>query len=83
MARYFLHLKDSVEQVLDPEGSEFESLDALKRKALEAARDVMAHDVLSGHLDLNFRIEAQNDAGGVVLLLPFKEAISIRYDEYG
>ena len=77
MARYFMHLRDGSEELLDPEGIEFNSLDDLRRAVMHTARDLIKGDVERGVLDLRFRVDAEDDAGEIVYSLPFKHAISI------
>ena len=76
MRRYFSHLRDSTDEVLDPEGVEL-PINALSDAALAAARDCMAGDVLSGKLDLRYRIDVQDSDGDLVLTMPFSDAVEI------
>jgi hypothetical protein len=80
MPRYFLHQRDGVDEILDPDGTQFETLDELRRSVLAGARDLMSADVKQGKLDLRYRIDAENEAGQLVLSIPFKEAVSITGD---
>jgi hypothetical protein len=77
MARYFMHLRDGSEELLDPDGKEFESLEALRRATMDTARDLIAGDVRTGLVDFRFRIDAEDEAGQIVYRLPFKHAVSI------
>jgi hypothetical protein len=77
MARYFLHLRDGTEELLDPEGVEFVSLGAMRTGVMIAARDLMCGDIGRGVLDMRFRIDAEDAAGAIVYTLPFKHAVSI------
>jgi hypothetical protein len=77
MARYFMHLRDGSEELLDPEGLEFASLEALRAAVLLAARDLMAGDLRSGVVDFRFRIDAEDAEGTTVYTLPFKHAVNI------
>jgi hypothetical protein len=77
MSRYFLHLRDGTEQLLDPEGQEFASLDAMRKFVLFSARDLLTGDVRSGILDLRFRIDAEDEQGTIVYTLPFKHALNV------
>jgi hypothetical protein len=78
MARYYLHLRDDVDDVVDPEGVEFANLKAVKDAVLKAARDLMSADMkLDGTMDLGFRIDAENEDGDIVASLPFKSAFSL------
>jgi hypothetical protein len=72
-----MHLRDGTEQILDPEGLEFASVDAVRKATLIAARDLMTGDVRAGVIDFRFRIDVEDEAGAVVYTLPFKHALSI------
>jgi hypothetical protein len=76
-----MHLRDSVDTMLDPEGQEFESIEALRDAVLLNVRSLMAADIADGILDLRFRIEAEDENGKVVYRLPFKHAINIIPEE--
>lgn len=77
MARYFMHLRDGTDEMLDPEGSEYPSMDALRTAVMRAARDCMIGDLRGGVIDLRFRIDAEDEAGEIVYSLPFRHAVSI------
>lgn len=79
MARYFLHLRDGTDIALDEEGRVYDSQAALREAALANARDIMADDARNGVLDLHLRIEAEDEDGRVVLVLPFRDAIELRH----
>ena len=77
MARYFMHLRDGTEQLLDPEGLEYVSVDAVRKAALAAARDLMTGDIRGGVIDLRFRIDVEDKGGQIIYSMPFKHAVSI------
>ncbi len=77
MARYFMPLRDGTEQLLDPEGREVPSIDALRKAVLVSARDLMTGDVREGVIDLRFRIDVEDESGDIVYTLPFKHAVNI------
>jgi hypothetical protein len=77
MARYFLHLRDSIDELLDPEGVELPDVEALRKCVLETVRDLISGDVRDGVIDLRYRIEAENEAGQVVYVLHFRHAFTI------
>ena len=77
MARYFLHLRDSIDELLDPEGKEFDDMEALRAAVLLAVRDLMAGDIRGGLVDFRFRIDAETEGGTIVYTLPFKHAVNI------
>jgi hypothetical protein len=83
MARYFMNLRDGTEELLDPEGAEYESMDALRKSVLVAVRDLMCGDMVAGVLDFRFRIDAEDAEGVIVYSLPFKHAVSIIPDTVG
>lgn len=78
MARYFMHLIDGADQVLDPEGVEHASLELLHKRVLECARDIIAGDAVQGTIDLGYRIDAEDETGDVVHSLEFADAVEIK-----
>ena len=77
MAHYFLHLRNGSDELLDNEGTELASLEAVRAAVLTSARELLASDLVNGVLDLRYRIDAENDAGELVYTLPFKQAFSV------
>ena len=77
VARYFLHLRDGTDELLDPDGTEFADMDALKTAVMFTARDLMAGDIRRGIVDLGFRIDAQDEQGTIVYTLPFTYALQV------
>jgi hypothetical protein len=76
MPRYFMHLRDSTDELLDPEGI-YLPPGAVEGTALLAARDCIAHDVRSGCLDLQFRIDVHGEDGEIVHTVSFVDAVKI------
>ena len=76
MARYFMHLMDDIDQVLDDEGV-LMSEEAVVGAALLAARDCMAGDIRTGRLRLDQRIDVHDEGGELVHTLSFKDAVEI------
>jgi hypothetical protein len=76
MPKYFFHLRDSIDEVLDPDGVEMPA-EAVAGVALLQARDCMAADVKSGRLDLHYRIDVHDEAGEIVYSLPFEKALVV------
>lgn len=77
MARYFLHLRDGTNELLDPEGREFPTLEVMRDAVLFTARDLIAGDVRNGLVDFRFRIDVHDETGAIVYSFPFKHAFSI------
>jgi hypothetical protein len=83
MARYFINLRDGTEELLDPEGVDFETMDALRKSVMVTVRDLMSGDMVRGVIDFRFRIDAEDADGVIVYSLPFKHAVSIIPDTVG
>ena len=77
MARYFLHLRDSVDELIDADGRDYADLETLKEAVLFTARDLMSGDIRNGIVDFRYRIDAEDANGGIVYSLPFKHALNI------
>ena len=77
MTRYFMNLRDGTEELLDPEGTDYESLDSLRAAVLATVRDLMSGDIRRGVIDFRFRIDAEDGDGTIVYTLPFKHAVNI------
>ena len=76
MPRYHFHLFNAVE-TQDPEGRIFPSLAAARTDAINAARALMAADIVAlGEITLSHRIELEGD-GGERLIVPFRSAVTI------
>jgi hypothetical protein len=75
--KYFFHLCNDEETVLDVEGRKFENLDEVRRAALEAARDIICSEVRDGHLKLNQRIDVVDERNFVAYSLKFADAVRI------
>ena len=78
MQTYFFHLRDGEDVLLDPEGRQFPSIDALIAATLYEARDVVATDAKSGRINLAQRLEIEDDQGVIVHRLRLKDAVDIQ-----
>ena len=76
MRRFYFHLRDGSDQLLDPEGVEL-SQEAIPAAALASARDCMAGDVHRGRLDLRYRIDIEDEAGRIVHSCSFTDALEV------
>ena len=76
MPRFFFHLRDSVEVLLDEEGSVM-APEAVAGRALTNARDIMAHDARQGRINLAYALEVADEGGRTVHRLDFGEAVEI------
>ena len=76
MSKYFFHLLDDFEVLIDPEGREVED-GQVGAAALEEARAMIAADARSGRIDLRQSIEVRDSAGKVVHRIDFVDAVEI------
>lgn len=79
MARFYFHLADADGCIRDEAGIDLSGAEAAKLEAVKGARSIIAHDALSGELDLTGRIEVTDEHGAPVLTLPFAQAIAVRF----
>lgn len=76
MPQYFMHLRDSTDEVLDPDGMVMPP-EAVAGAALAAARDCIAGDVHRGQIRLDYRIDVHDEEGTIVHSLAFADAVEI------
>ena len=76
MPRYFFHIHDH-DVTLDEEGRELPDLAAARELALDSARELVCESIHHGHLNLDHRIEVQDQQGETALVLTFREAFTI------
>jgi hypothetical protein len=76
MPRFFMHLRDGTDELLDNEGIET-TIEAVPTAALKAARDCIAGDVLSGRIELRYWIDVHDEQDAVVHTLSFADAVVI------
>ena len=76
MAKYFFHLSNDEEILLDAEGRELVS-EKVPSAALHEAREIISADARSGCIDLNQRIEVTGSSGDVVHGIDFEDAVEI------
>jgi hypothetical protein len=77
MARYFFHLRDGSDQLLDPEGRELADLETAKHIALACARDTLSQEIKEGRLDLRYRIDLEDSSSTILHSLPLSEAFEV------
>ena len=77
MARYFFHLRDHHDRLLDPDGVEIGDKSAIPGVALSEARALIAAEAREGVIDLGQAIEVEDERGAVVHRLAFAEAVRV------
>lgn len=79
MPRYFLHLRYPASEdgfARDEEGDELEGANALRQHVVDTARDLMAGARLQSIPNwLTCSFEVTDEAGTIVLTMPFSEAL--------
>jgi hypothetical protein len=74
MPRVYFHLCDHSDYLLDQQGSMVELSD-IPQRALKAAREIIADDVLTGRVNMGYSIEVRDEAGKTIHTLFFKDAV--------
>ncbi|MET0376648.1 MAG: hypothetical protein ABW128_20640 [Rhizorhabdus sp.] len=76
MPNYRFHVINDIDAP-DDEGAEHPNLADAHLKAIDYARDLAAHSVRQGRLNLSHRIDVEDDGGNVLLSVSFGDAIEI------
>lgn len=77
MPKFYMQLRDDSDELLDDYGIEL-PFEAVASATLHAARDCIAGEVPDGVVDLNCRIDVENDVGTVVHSLRFSDAVRFK-----
>ena len=80
MPRYFFHLRDGTDTLIDAEGAHFNNTDEARAAAVANARSIVSHEALEGHIDLAQRIDVVDEAGTFVCSVKFAEAVDVVSD---
>jgi len=70
--RYFLHVD---ELDTDPEGTELPDLEAARREAILAAREMLAEWIILGAEDIPTRIVITDEAGTILALVRMRDVL--------
>lgn len=76
MPIYRFHVMNDIDAP-DEEGLELDNLALAHLKAIDAARDLAAAAVRQGRLNLQHRIEVEDETGSVVMTVTFADAIEV------
>lgn len=76
MPKYYMHLRNSTDEILDPDGVDIPD-NAVEEVALKNARDCMAGDVRAGRIELGHRIDVHDQFDGIVFSISFADAVQI------
>ena len=76
MQRFFLHVQDRSNLILDPDGGLFDSLESAVKEARAAALELMAEALLAGEpLGLHRLVIVDDETGVTVASLSFVDAL--------
>ena len=78
MARYFFHLCDGQDVLMDPDGREIIDASDIPSIALKEARVCISEDVLEGRIHLEQTIEVRDRNGRLVHSIHFRDAVTDR-----
>ncbi|QZH74214.1 MAG: hypothetical protein JY451_10960 [Erythrobacter sp.] len=77
MARYFFHLRDGQDLLLDPDGRELPDMEAVAAATLREAREIISHDAREGRIKLDYHLDVQDTGGQLVHRLDFEDAVVV------
>lgn len=77
MTLLYFHLRDGHDLLLDPEGREIDGREAIATAALAEARAIIGDDATAGRINLDQRIDVEDEQQNVVHSLRFIDAIEI------
>lgn len=77
MQTYFFHLRDGDDVLLDPDGQQFPSIEAMIAATLYEGRDIIASDARSGRINFDQRLEIEDESGRIVHRLELSDAVAI------
>lgn len=77
MARFFFHLSDGTDVMIDAEGQEIADSAQIGIHALKEARAMISQEALGGRINLNQYSQVRDEAGKLVHQLAFRDAVTI------
>jgi hypothetical protein len=76
MPRYFFHVINDL-VATDEEGMVLPDLDAAREQAMDSARELVCEAVHKGHLNLDHRIEVEDEEGNTLLSISYRDAFTV------
>jgi hypothetical protein len=73
--RFHFHIIANDSRIEDVEGQRLVDMEAVREEAVAGARLIMSNRILRGTRSAHWKFEIANEAGQIVLELPFTEAI--------
>jgi hypothetical protein len=76
MPVFYFHVYNDV-IAIDEEGLELADLDAAREQAMESARELVCEGIHKGHLNLDHRIEVEDEGHRNVLTVSYRDAFTV------
>ncbi|WP_010187153.1 DUF6894 family protein [Sphingomonas sp. PAMC 26605] len=77
MPRWYFHLDQAGDRLIDPEGVEIADPTSLRSRAVAIARALIAEDAIGGVLHLDTRLFVVDERGATVLEVSFADAVAL------
>jgi hypothetical protein len=77
MPKFYFHIRDGQNLTLDPEGAEFETLEAARVEAMNSARELLSHRILRGDVVDGQAFELTGEDGTVLNIVRFKDVMRL------
>ena len=76
MPAYYFHVRDHGVLLRDPNGLELPNLEAAREELKRLVLSVLREEQFEGQLSVHREFQVEDEAGSVVLLIPFQLALS-------
>lgn len=77
MPRYLFDLLHGAERIPDEEGRDLPDLEAARRYAIVAAREIVSEQALKGELPLSYALVVRDERGAILLTIPFGDLFTL------
>lgn len=77
MVRLFFHIREGNRMSKDPEGAEFENVEAARMEAVRSAREILSQRVLNGEEIDGQVFELTGDDGTVMATVRFRDVLRL------
>lgn len=75
--RYYFHVRNHEGLALDPEGAEFDTLNAACEEAFQSAREILADRLLRGEVIDGEVFEITMENGEIARTVPFRDSLRL------
>ena len=76
MPRFYFHVYNDV-IAIDEEGLELPDLETAREQAMESARELVCEGIHKGHLNIDHRIEVEDEEHNNVLTVSYRDAFTV------